>query len=74
MRLSRQMKFIMESTLLAVLLTAVPVVLLAFFYFNSLMTSQNLLIWLAAALGWTAIITVIYVKRLAKRGGLTLKE
>ncbi|MEM4281451.1 MAG: hypothetical protein QW470_03930 [Candidatus Caldarchaeum sp.] len=74
MRLSRQMKFIVESTLLAVLLTAVPVILLVLFYLNGLLTPLNLVVWLFAALGWTALITIIYVRKLSKRGGITLKQ
>ncbi len=74
MRLSRQMKFIIESTVLAFLLTAVPVTLLVFFYANGLLTPLNLVAWLAVALGWTALITFIYMRKISKRGGLTFKQ
>ncbi|MCS6769845.1 MAG: hypothetical protein NZ570_05360 [Candidatus Caldarchaeum sp.] len=74
MKLSTPRKFIIESILVALLMTSLPVALLVWLGFNRLTTPLNMVVWLVAALGWTALVVVVYVKRSSRRGGIVLKS
>ncbi|MEM4183335.1 MAG: hypothetical protein QXG52_05830 [Candidatus Caldarchaeum sp.] len=63
-----------ESTVLAIIYTAVPVLLLFVLQTTRQTTPLNMILWLLVALGWMALITYLYVKKFSKRGGLTLRE
>ncbi|MCS6783605.1 MAG: hypothetical protein RMI43_05120 [Candidatus Caldarchaeum sp.] len=73
-RLSRQARYMIESTILALLYTVVPVVFLYALQAFRLTTPPFLIIWLVATLGWTALITYVYVKKISKHGGFTFRE
>jgi hypothetical protein len=64
---SAAIRMILEATLLAVFLTILPVAVLFLFYFSGLFNPIYLFAWLALALGWTALLTYIYMRRSKKR-------
>lgn len=70
----RQSRFMIESTVLAVLYTAVPVLLLFVLQTTRQTTPFNMIIWLLVTLGWMALITYLYVNKISRRGGLTFRE
>ncbi|MEM1940330.1 MAG: hypothetical protein QXS96_03425 [Candidatus Caldarchaeum sp.] len=72
-KLSRQTRFMLESLALAILYTALPILLLIILQTFRSLTALNLVLWLVFTLGWTALITYIYVKKISKRGGLTFR-
>lgn len=72
-KLSRQTRFMLESLALAILYTALPILLLIILQTLRSLTPPNIILWLLFTLGWTALITYIYVKKISKRGGLTFR-
>lgn len=74
MKLSRQARFMLESTVLALLYTVVPVIFLVLLQLSRQTSPLFLIIWLAATLGWTGLITYLYVKKLSRRGGITFRD
>ncbi len=56
----------MESTFLAVLFTIVPILVLVLLYFMELTRPLYLIGWLALALGWTSLLTTVYLRRVRK--------
>ncbi len=56
----------MESTFLAVLFTILPIVVLVLLYFMELTRPIYLIGWLALALGWTALLTTVYLRRVRR--------
>lgn len=73
-RRSRQTRYMIESTVLALLYTVVPVIFLFAIQFSRQTSPLVLFLWLAGTLGWTALITYLYVKKISKRGGITFRE
>ncbi|GBC69126.1 hypothetical protein HRbin01_00819 [archaeon HR01] len=64
---SPALRLILEATVLAIYLTIVPVAVLVWFYFSGLFNPLYLIGWLGLALGWTALLTYLYMRRSRKR-------
>ncbi|MEM4416580.1 MAG: hypothetical protein QXD32_00810 [Nitrososphaerota archaeon] len=64
---SPALRLILEATVLAIYLTIVPVAVLVWFYFSGLFSIIYLISWLVLALGWTAFLTYLYMRRSKRR-------
>ncbi|MEM0444149.1 MAG: hypothetical protein QXS57_00245 [Candidatus Caldarchaeum sp.] len=74
MKLTTPRKFILESFLLALLMTSLPIGLLVFLNNNRLITPFNMVAWLLATLAWTALVVVLYMKKGLKGKGFILRS
>ena len=56
----------LESLLLAILMTLPPLVILIILYMQQSMTLFNILMWVLVAFVWTVLIAIAYAKRRIK--------
>ncbi|MEM1944391.1 MAG: hypothetical protein QW756_04020 [Nitrososphaerota archaeon] len=65
---SKALKFILEATVLAILLTMLPIAVLTWLYLSQLMRPIYLVAWMGLAVGWTGLLTFIYLRRGRRTG------